>query len=131
MAMDLHNAALVMAGAIGCAVAIVHGGLTQRLMVEPLAEMTKSGLSAPIRKLVPALLHFSTFNWFIGGLALLAAAYSFEPQARLVTGLLVGSSYLFGAAANLWATRGRHPGWMLYALAVVLIVYGLGKPGMP
>jgi len=47
----------------------------------------------------------------------------------LATGLLVGSSYLFGALGNLWATRGRHPGWMLYALALVLIVFGVNTPG--
>src|SRR6266851_1026804 len=48
---------------------------------------------------------------------------------KLATGLLVGSSYLFGALGNLWATRGRHPGWMLYAVALVLIVYGVGRAG--
>ena len=63
---------------------------------------------------------------FIGGLALIIAAYAFGPQARLATGLLVGSSYLFGAVGNLWATRGRHPGWALYGVALVLIVLGLG-----
>jgi len=35
------------------------------------------------------------------------------------------SSYLFAAIGNCWATRGRHPGWMLYAVALVLIVYGV------
>jgi hypothetical protein len=50
-------------------------------------------------------------------------------EARLATGLLVGSSYLFGAVGNLWATRGRHPGWVLYTIALILIVYGIGKPG--
>jgi hypothetical protein len=60
---------------------------------------------------------------------LIVAANSFEQEARLATGLLVGSSYLFGALGNLWATRGRHPGWMLYAVALVLIVYGVGRAG--
>jgi len=46
-------------------------------------------------------------------------------EAKLATGLLVGSSYLFGAVGNLWASRGRHPGWALYALALGLIAYGL------
>src|SRR5678815_4959915 len=48
---------------------------------------------------------------------------------RRIAALLVGSSYLFGAAGNLWATRGRHPGWALYALALVLIAYGLAGSG--
>jgi len=74
------------------------------------------------------LLQFSTFNWFLGGLALIVAANAFNQEAKLATGLLVGSSYLFGALGNLWATRGRHPGWMAYALALVLIVYGVGGP---
>ena len=60
------------------------------------------------------LLHFSTVAWFLGGLALIAAAAWLEPGARLATSLCVGGLYLFGALANLWATRGRHPGWMAH-----------------
>ena len=45
-------------------------------------------------------------------------------EARLITCLLVGSSYLFAVIGNGWATRGRHPGWMLYAVALVLIIVG-------
>lgn len=126
--MDWHNAALASAGIIGGAVALIHGVLTQRLMVAPLAATAGGPLRGPIRRVVPALLHFSTFNWFICGLALVAAATVLEPQARLMTGLLVGSSYLYGAVGNLWATRGRHPGWALYAIALALIGYGLSAP---
>lgn len=35
-------------------------------------------------------------------------------------------TYLFGALGNLWGTRGRHPGWMLLALALLLLVIGIG-----
>mgnify|MGYP001230599886 CR=1 FL=1 len=128
MVMDWHDTALAAAGIVGGAVAIIHGALTQRLMVEPLAAMAGGPLRGPIRRIVPALLQFSTFNWFVGGLALLAAAYVLEPQARLATGLLVGSSYLYAALGNLWGTRGRHPGWALYTLALLLIGYGLSAP---
>ncbi len=126
--MDWHSTALAAAGIIGSGVAIVHGALTQRLMVEPLATTAGPMQRGTIRRIVPALLHFSTFNWFVCGLALLAAAYVLEPQARLVAGLLVGSSYLYGAVGNLWATRGRHPGWALYTIALMLIAYGLSAP---
>jgi hypothetical protein len=77
---------------------------------------------------VPLLLHFSTISWFLGGLALIAAAKWFEQDARLATGLFVGSLYLFGALGNLWGTRGLHPGWMLMAVALVLIAFGISKP---
>ena len=126
--MDWHSTALAAGGIIGSAVAIIHGALVQRLMVEPLAATAGPMQRGPIRRIVPALLHFSTFNWFVCGVALIAAAYMLEPQARLVAGLLVGSSYLYGAVGNLWATRGRHPGWALYTVALVLIAYGLSAP---
>src|SRR5690242_5542660 len=106
MVMDWHNLALATAGVMGSAVALIHGALTQRFMVEPLTAGEGRLLPGRIRRIVPALLHFSTFNWFVGGLVLLAAAYVLEPQARLVTSLLVASSYLYGAVCNLWATRG-------------------------
>jgi len=126
-----QDAALAMAGVIGSGVAVVHGVLTQRLMVRPVEALfvANGRIAAPVGRLVPGLLYFSTFNWFLGGLALIAAALWFEHDARLATGLLVGSSYLYGALGNLWGTRGRHPGWMLMAVALVLIGLGVGKSG--
>ena len=129
--MNWQSAALGMAGLIGSFTAVVHGILTQRLMVRPIEAILVSDrrTSSTIRRLVPGLLHFTTFNWFLGGLALIAAAIWFEQDARLATGLLVGSSYLYGALGNLWATRGRHPGWMFMAAALVLIVFGVTESG--
>jgi hypothetical protein len=125
MVMNWQSAALGLAGAIGCATAVLHGVLIQRLMVGPFEAIADGRMSRPIRRLASPLLQFSTYNWFLGGLALMAAAAWFGPQARLATGLLVGSSYLFGALGNAWATRGRHPGWMLMAAALALIALGL------
>ncbi len=129
--MTWQDAALALAGVIGSSVAVFHGVLTQRLMVRPVEALFVADrrIAAPIRRLVPLLLQFSTFNWLLGGLVLIAAALWFERDARLATGLLVGSSYLYGAVGNLWGTRGRHPGWMLMAIALVLIVLGIDKSG--
>jgi hypothetical protein len=131
MDMTWQDAALALAGVIGSFVAVFHGVLTQRLMVRPVEALFVADrrIAAPIRRLVPLLLQFSTFNWLLGGLVLIAAALWFEHDARLATGLLVGSSYLYGAVGNLWGTRGRHPGWMLMAVALVLIVLGIDKSG--
>ncbi|HEX8660818.1 MAG TPA: hypothetical protein VF686_03040 [Brevundimonas sp.] len=125
--MTWQNAALGLAGFIGIGVAVIHGVLVHRLMVKPLKALflVDDRLQPPLRRLTAPLLQFSTFNWFIGGLALIAAANGSEPDVRLATGLLVGSSYLFGAVCNLWSTRRPHPGWILYALALVLIGLGL------
>jgi hypothetical protein len=129
--MDWQDAALALAGLIGGGTALVHGILTQRHMVRPIAASlgTDRRISAPIRRLVPLLLHFSTFAWFLGGLALIAAAAWSEPDARLATSLCVGGLYLYGALANLWATRGRHPGVWLMAAALVLVFLGAGSSG--
>ena len=120
-----------MAGLIGSFVAVVHGILTQRRMVRPIEAflLADRRTSAPIRRLVPLLLHFSTIVWFLGGLTLIAAAILFDRDAKLATGLFVGSTYLLGALGNLWGTRGRHPGWMLMAAALILIVFGVNKSG--
>lgn len=125
--MDWQDVALGAAGLIGSGVAVFHGVLTQRLMVVPLEETSDRRLSAPIRRLVPVLLHLSTVSWFVGGLALIAAFW-FSAEARLVTGIFVGGLYLYGAIGNFWGTRGRHPGWMLLAVALVLMVAGLMSP---
>jgi hypothetical protein len=64
-------------------------------MVRPLEEVSFADkrIAATIKRLVPMLLHFSTVSWFIGGLALIAAATWFEQEARFATGLFVGSLY--------------------------------------
>jgi hypothetical protein len=128
--MNWQNAALGAAGIIGSSVAVFHGVLVQRLMVRPFEEhvLADERTGAVIRRLVPLVLHFSTVSWFLGGLALIAAANWFDRGARLATGVCVGGLYLYGAVANLWGTRGLHPGWMLMAVALILIVIGVGDP---
>jgi hypothetical protein len=129
MVMNWQNVALATAGVLGSGTAVFHGILVQRLMVKPFEEfaLTDGRIGAPVRRLVPLLLHFSTISWFLGGLALIAAAWWLERDARLATGLFVGSLYLFGALGNLWGTRGHHPGWMLMATALVLIAFGISR----
>jgi hypothetical protein len=131
MVMNWQNAALGLAGVIGSGTAVVHGILTQRLMVRPIEALFLNAgrTSAVIRRMVPLLLHFSTIVWFLGGLALIAASLWFDRDARLATGLFVGITYLFGALGNLWGTRGRHPGWMLMAAALLLIAFAVGTSG--
>ena len=129
MVINWQNAALAMAGVLGSGTAVVHGILVQRLMVKPFEEfaLADGQIGAPVRRLVPLLLHFSTISWFLGGLALIVAARWLEGDARFATGVFVGSLYLFGALANLWGTRGLHPGWMLMAVALVLIAFDISR----
>jgi hypothetical protein len=129
MVMNWQSAALAMAGIIGSGVAVAHGILVQRLMVKPFEEfaLADGRIRAPVRRLAPLLLHFSTISWFLGGLALIPAARWSERDVRLTIGVFVGSLYLFGALGNLWGTRGLHPGWMLMTVALVLIAFGINQ----
>ena len=126
--MNWQDTALAMAGVIGGVTAVIHGVLVQRLMVRPIEASLLAEPRTPqvIRRLVPLLMQFSTFAWLLGAVTLIVAARWFDPQARLVTGLLVGALYLFGALGNFWANAGRHPGWILMAAALVLIAVGIG-----
>lgn len=128
--MNWQSAALAMAGVVGGLTAVIHGVLIHRLVVRPVEATFLAEPRTPraIRRLVPLLMQFSTFAWLLGALALVVAARWFEPDARLITGVLVGGLYLFGALGNFWATRGRHPGWMLMAAALVLIGLGVTSP---
>jgi hypothetical protein len=126
--LNWQDVALIVAGIIGIGVAVIHGILAQRTMIRPLAKSESVFSDAEIRWIVPWLLQFSTFNWVLGGFALIASIW-FEQDVKLVTGLLVGSSYLYGAFVALWATRGRHPAWMLYVVALGLIAFGVSGSG--
>ena len=131
MDMNWQDAALGMAGVIGSCVAVVHGILTQRLMVRPFEEFSLADkrMTAPIRRLVPLLLHFSTISWFLGGLALIAAAIWFE-HGRKTRDRPVRWQPL-----PVWRARkplgdARPSSWLdAHAAALILIVFGVNKSG--
>lgn len=125
--MDCYRIALVVSGVIGGGTALIHGILLQRMVIWPTEALfaADSRVSAPMRRLATSLLHFTTFNWLISGLALIAAAVWLDQQERLVIGIFAGSSFLFGALSALWAVRRPHPSWILMVTAIALIIFGL------
>ncbi|MCM3538207.1 hypothetical protein [Priestia endophytica] len=121
--MDWQSIALTMAGVIGGGTAVIHGMLMQRLIIRPIEAVFVADrrISAPLQRLVLLLLHFTTLNWLLSGLA----AIWFEENVRLATGLLAGSSFLYAAIISLWVMRRLHPSWILMTVAFILIVLGL------
>lgn len=122
--MTLQSLALLLAGVIGLAVALVHGVLIDRLMVGPFQRISAadgSGLSGVAARLTAPMLQFSAFAWGLGGLALVAAAIWLDVPARRPLALFVAALFAYGAVANFWVTDGRHFGWMLMAVAIALI----------
>jgi len=120
--LNMNDIFLIAAGCIGTGVAIIHGVLMQRLMINPLLQSSYGQeMKTQVRKLLPILLHFSTFFWFIGGISLIIAPFAFDQTERLAASIVVGGFYIFGALGNLWGTKGRHPGWVLLTASVALI----------
>ena len=91
-AMNLHDTALIFAGSLGMIVAIIHGTLMDRLMVQP--ALKSAPLNRASMRLLPLLMQFSTVCWFTGGLALIAAPIWFDGSARLTTSVFAGGFYL-------------------------------------
>jgi len=125
--LNLPDVALIAAGAIGCAVAVIHAVLVHRFIAAPVSRLMATEQRFPRRtiRMVASLLQFSTFAWVLGGLALIYVAVFGGVQARWTAGLLTAALYLYGAVGNAWASRGRHPGWILMVIATLLIGYGL------
>lgn len=125
--MDWNSIALTAAGVIGGGTAVIHGVVMQRIIIRPIeADFAANGrISGTLQKLIALLLHVSTFNWLLSGIALIAAAIWFEQDVRLVVGLLAGSFFLYGAIIAFWSIRRGHPGGILMSAACILIVLGL------
>jgi len=121
--MEYYEWALVIAGSIGVIVAIVHGVLMQKLMINPI--IGQSDLPQTTRRLLPILLHFSTICWLLGGIGLITAPSFCDSIYVMPTAIVVGGFYTFGAIGNFWGTNGKHPGWVLLAIATVLIGYAI------
>ena len=119
----MNDTLLITAGIIGAIVAIVHGVLVQRLMVSPLLQSPYGqSMAVQTRKLIPFLMHFATLFWLVGGICLILAPFYFSQSVRMTTSIVVASFYIVGAIGNFWGTRGRHPGWLLLAISVLLII---------
>jgi hypothetical protein len=56
---------------------------------------------------------------------LAAAPIYFEGGLKTSIAYIVAAIFASGAAANFWATRGKHFGWMLLAVAGLLAVIGV------
>ena len=123
--MHVADISVLLAGVMGAALAVAHGFVMQRRMITPLKAHMKATrvLPKPLERLVAPLLHVSTLAWFLGGVALILASWRPLDPLRPVVMVIVGLFYLYAAIANALATRGRHFGWVVMAIAVLLLVF--------
>ena len=113
------NLLLIGGGALGMAVALVHGWLSQRRLLPGITGATQTH-----QRINAAVYHLSTLYWLTGGAALVWVGSMGAPTLQMVVGGAVGFVYASAALANVWATRGRHVGGPLLGVAAALAVAG-------
>jgi len=110
----------IIAGSLAIFIAVVHGWLGATKVVSPV-----NGITPPLKRILHAIFFLSAVYWAAAGLGLILLAGSADDPLRALVGWVALAIFLSGAAANAWATRGRHFGWMLLALTSGLTVAGL------
>ena len=107
------------AGGLGMIIAVVHGYIGEVKVVAPV-----TGINRSAKRVLSAVMFLSAIYWFAAGALLVVAPLILESDAKRLAAFFVGTIYLSGALANFWATRGRHFGWMLLAIATALAWLG-------
>lgn len=115
----MKDALLYAAGALGIAISILHGYLGERLVVGPSEASTRRA-----KRVMRAIMFLSAVYWFAAGVLLLVAPVLLEPSQRFFAICVAAFLFATGSLGNLWATRGRHPGWALLAVATALALVG-------
>jgi undecaprenyl pyrophosphate phosphatase UppP len=119
MEVAMRNLALQAAGVLAILVAFAHGIIAElrvfsHVRIEPSAT----------RRLLRMVWQASTVDWIAMGALLIAAPmFGSEPARQWVVAVAV-VVYGYAALGNAMATRGRHVGWCLMLLVVVLALLG-------
>ena len=111
----MSSASIVVAGCLGMCIALIHGYLGETKVVRIV-----QGTPATPKRVLHAIMFLSAVYWFVGGAVLASGPLYLTAHEQGVAALIIGTMYLTGALGNLWATRGRHVGWVLLTCAVAL-----------
>jgi hypothetical protein len=115
----MRDLLLQCSGVIAIAGAVTHGVLGEtkvlpRVSVQPARLLT----------LIRLVWLGGTVAWIGLGVLLIAAPLMASEPARHWIVATTATVFAFAVLANAWATRGRHFGWMLFGVVVVLEVAG-------
>ena len=115
----MRDLLLQCAGVLTIIVALIHGVLGEtkvfaRARIEP----------ERLRTLIRLVWQASTVAWIGGGVLLIAVPGMESASARHWIVATMACVFAFSAAANAWATRGRHFGWMALSAVVAMAVAG-------
>jgi hypothetical protein len=115
----MRDLLLQCSGAAAIVVALIHGVLGEtkvfrRATIEP----------PRMRTLMRAVWQAGTVAWIGGGVLLMAAPWMASEPARHWIVATTAVMFACGAAANAWALRGRHFGWVALSAVVAMAVAG-------
>ena len=125
--MDWSSMVLATAGVFGGGTAVAHGILMKRVIMKPMETVLKRMGEYLRRAKAWDAFTFQHIQLVTQRALLIATAIWFGQEARLVTGLLAGSSFLYGAIISFWVMRRLHPSWILMTVALILTVLGLTR----
>lgn len=115
----LPDLALQAAGTLTMLAAVAHGVLGETRV------FAHAQIAPPrLRLLIRLVWQSSALAWFGLGVLLAVAPSLHAPEARLWIILVAVAVLATAAASNAWATRGRHFGWAVLALACLLALVG-------
>ena len=115
----MRDLLLQCSGWAAIAAALVHGVLGETKV------FARATITPPrLRTLIRLVWQAGTVAWIGGGVLLIAAPLMASEPARHWIIVTLDACLGFGAAANAWATRGRHFGWMALSAVVALAVAG-------
>jgi hypothetical protein len=117
MEAKMRDILLQCSGAIAILVALAHGVLGE---IKVFARIEPPRLRTLIRLVWQA----GTVAWIGGGVLLIAAPWMASDSARHWIVATTAVVFAFAAAANAWALRGKHVGWVMLSAVVAMAVAG-------
>lgn len=116
----MNNILVLSAGVLGSLVAVIHGLLGEFRVVRPVSAPSDSA-----KRVLHAIMFLSAVYWFVMGAGLIIAAIWMPSNTRDLLAVLGIFVFGTGSLGNLWATRGRHIGWVLLLVVTVLCAVSL------
>ncbi len=116
----MRDLLLVAAGTLAIAVALFHAILGETRVFK------RASIEPPrLRLLLRLVWQAGALAWAaLGALLILAPRFGSETARVWIVALAV-ATFAAAAAGNAYATRGRHPGWMLLVVVIAAAIGGL------
>lgn len=120
---------LLLASFLTVVVGIVHSVLGEKLIFTHLrvGKMVPTNIGAPLKerhiRIIWATWHIvSIFGFCLAGLLYWLSLPSTNIENIQLLKLIISTSFISSAVLVLWATKGKHPGWVGLSLVAILVM---------